>query len=68
MSTIEPESSDIDAQCEAAYKRMRAYWDAKVNEEDGSFETVIGDPTQTPCTSLAQYSSPMVALEYGMDM
>ena len=41
---------DLEAQCDDAYKRLVAHWDSKLNEEDGSFENVFGDPLQTPCT------------------
>ena len=50
------ESKDITAlaaRVASLKQRIIADWDAKVNEEDGSFEAVFGDPSKTPCTCIA---------------
>lgn len=51
MSSSDPETYDLVAQTDAAYRRMLDYWDSKINEASGTFEAVFGDPSQTPCTS-----------------
>lgn len=52
---MDPSSSDdlkaLGELVAAAKERAIEYWDAKLNEEDGSFEATFGDPTKTPCTS-----------------
>lgn len=53
------------AQVSAAKELVINYWDSKINEEDGSFEAIFGDPTQTPCTILTFHLFPFCAvIEY----
>ena len=40
----------LATQVAEAKASLIAHWDSKINEEDGSFEAVFGDPSQTPCT------------------
>lgn len=46
------ELQEVATKASAAKERAIAFWDAKINEEDGSFEALFGDPSQTPCTPL----------------
>ena len=43
---------DFSNKVAAAKNALIALWDAKINEDDGSFEAVFGDPSETPCSFL----------------
>lgn len=51
MSSEPPTRANaLVAQIAEAKAALIAHWESKINEEDGSFNAVFGDPSQTPCT------------------
>ena len=65
------DSAALAAQAAETKARIIAYWDSKINEEDGSFEAVFGDPTKTPCTfyfcSACRVFALPITLRYELD-
>jgi hypothetical protein len=40
----------VNAKINTLKANLKAKWDETINEDDGSFEFLFGDPSATPCT------------------